>query len=116
MTGDKVPFYYHLGDVFVSASVTETQGLTFMEAMASHRIVLSRFDENLSGVIKNNITGFFFTNEKDFGEKLNHIHAMSIEEKEKLLIAATETVDVYSIEHFYANIMEVYHRAIRQSW
>jgi len=113
---EKVPFFYHLGDVFVSASVTETQGLTFMEAMASHRIVLSRFDENLSGVIKNNITGFFFTSENDFGEKLHHIHAMTEEEKTKLLKAAMETVDVYSIEHFYENIMEVYHRAIRQSW
>lgn len=113
---EKVPFFYHLGEVFVSASVTETQGLTFMEAMAAHRLMLCRFDENLSGVIKNNETGFFFTGTDDFGEKLEHIHNMGSEEKAKMLAAAMETVDVYSIERFYDNIMEVYHRAIRHSW
>lgn len=32
---EKVPLYYNIGDVFVNASITETQGLTFIEAMAS---------------------------------------------------------------------------------
>lgn len=113
---EKVPFYYHVGDVFVSASVTETQGLTFMEAMASRHIVLARFDENLSGVITNNETGFFFTNEHDFGEKIQRIHDLSPEKIETLLNSAMEKVDVFSIERFYENIMEVYHRAVRQYW
>jgi len=114
--GEKVPFYYHVSDIFVSASVTETQGLTFMEAMASRHIVLARFDENLSGVISNNETGFFFTNENDFGEKVERIHQLESEKKESLLNAAMEKVDVFSIERFYENIMEVYHRAVRQYW
>lgn len=114
--GDKVPFYYHVGDVFVSASVTETQGLTFMEAMASHHIVLARFDENLSGVITNNETGFFFTNENDFGEKIRRIHDLPEDKKQAMIAAAMEKVDVFSIERFYENILEVYYRAIRQYW
>ncbi len=114
--GEKVPFYYHVSDIFVSASVTETQGLTFMEAMASRHIVLARFDENLSGVISNNETGFFFTNEHDFGEKVERIHHLEVDKKEALLNAAMEKVDVFSIERFYENIMEVYHRAVRQYW
>lgn len=114
--GEQVPFYYHISDIFVSASVTETQGLTFMEAMASRHIVLARFDENLSGVISNNETGYFFTNEHDFGEKVVRIHGLDEEKKEAMLTAAMEKVDVFSIERFYDNIMEVYHRAVRQYW
>ena len=67
---DNVGFYYHLGDVFVSASVTETQGLTFMEAMAASKVLLARYDENLVGVIKDKVTGLFFKDENDFVTKL----------------------------------------------
>ena len=60
----EVPFYYHLADIYTSASITETQGLTFMEAMASGTIVLARFDANLADTIIDGETGFFFTNEE----------------------------------------------------
>ena len=62
----EVPFYYHLADIYTSASITETQGLTFMEAMAAGKIVLARFDSNLTGTIINGKTGFFFTDEASF--------------------------------------------------
>ena len=41
-----------------------------MEAMASELIVLARYDDNLSGTIKDNETGFFFKDENDFPDKL----------------------------------------------
>ena len=57
--------YYLISDFFLNASISETQGLTFMEAMASSVPVLCRFDNNLVGVINNNKTGFFFVDEKE---------------------------------------------------
>ena len=36
-----------MSDVFCSASITETQGLTFIEAMAASLPVLARYDQNL---------------------------------------------------------------------
>ena len=41
------PSYYHLSNVFVSASITETQGLTYIEAMASGIPAVARYHENL---------------------------------------------------------------------
>ena len=32
---EKISSYYHLGELFISASTSETQGLTYIEAMAS---------------------------------------------------------------------------------
>lgn len=112
----EVPFYYHLGDIFVSASVTETQGLTFMEAMAANKIVLARFDNNLVGVINDTKTGFFFTDAKDFAVKASHILMLSEDEKKRIKEEALKLINDYSIETFYENIMEVYHRAIRANW
>lgn len=50
-SADVIPDFYYSGDLFVSASLTETQGLTFIEAMASSLPVLARYDSNLDPVI-----------------------------------------------------------------
>ena len=112
----EVPFYYHLADIYTSASITETQGLTFMEAMASGTIVLARFDTNLSDTITDGQTGFFFTDENSFVEKAERIFALSDEGRKKIIDQAFETVDKYSISKFYDNIMEVYNRALKKFW
>ena len=112
----EVPFYYHLADIYTSASVTETQGLTFMEAMAAGAIVLARYDTNLSGTIIDNDTGFFFTSDEEFVKKVDRIFSMKEEERQKIRQNAYEIVDIYSIERFYQKIMEVYNRAIKKYW
>ena len=112
----EVPFYYHLADIYTSASITETQGLTFMEAMASGTIVLARFDTNLSDTITDGQTGFFFTDENSFVEQAERIFALSDEGRKKIIDQAFETVDKYSISKFYDNIMEVYNRALKKFW
>ncbi|MCH5171267.1 MAG: glycosyltransferase [Erysipelotrichales bacterium] len=113
---DEVPYYYHLGNVFVSASVTETQGLTFMEAMASRTFILARFDENLADVIIDNETGFYFESEDDFCDELIKVIDLNSQAKDKILNNAYELVGRYSLDNFYNNIMEVYKRAFRKYW
>ena len=112
----EVPFYYHLADIYTSASLTETQGLTFMEAMVSKCIVITRYDDNLSGTIIEGETGFFFIDEASFVTKVDRIFKMNEEEKNKIINNALEIVDKYSLEKFYLNIFEVYKRAIRKFW
>lgn len=112
----EVPFYYHLADIYTSASTTETQGLTFMEAMAAKDIVLARYDDNLSGTIIDGQTGYFFTDENSFIEKAERIFALSEEEKQEIYKNALDIVDIYSIEKFYNNIIGVYKRAIKKYW
>lgn len=111
-----VPYYYHLADIYTSASITETQGLTFMEAMASGAIVLARFDDNLTGTIEDNDTGFFFTDLNSFVEKSYKIYSMNEKEKQLIQNNAYRIIEQYSIETFYNNIMEVYYRAIKSLW
>ena len=112
----EVPFYYHLADIYTSASITETQGLTFMEAMAAGKIVLARFDSNLTGTIINGKTGFFFTDDASFVSQVEKIFAMSKEQKQTIIKEAYRIIDIYSIDRFYKNILRVYNRAIRKYW
>ena len=116
VSGLEVPFYYHLADIYTSASITETQGLTFMEAMAAGRIVLARFDSNLTGTIINGKTGFFFTDDASFVSQVEKIFSLSKEQKAAIIQEAYRTADIYSLDKFYENIVRVYKRAIRKFW
>ena len=116
VSGLEVPFYYHLADIYTSASITETQGLTFMEAMAAGRIVLARFDSNLTGTIINGKTGFFFTDDASFVSQAEKIFSLTKEQKAAIVQEAYRIADIYSLDKFYENIVRVYKRAIRKFW
>jgi len=62
--------YYQMGDVFVGASLTETQGLTFAEAMAAQIPVVAKYDKNLDGIIEDEINGRIFYKDEELSEIL----------------------------------------------
>ena len=111
-----VPFYYQLADLYLSASTSETQGLTFIESIASKTLVLCRFDENLVEVIKDNVTGFYFGDEYSFSSKLEKIINLEKKEKENIINTAYKNNRKYSLDAFYENMEEVYNRARRKKW
>jgi 1,2-diacylglycerol 3-alpha-glucosyltransferase len=111
-----VPYYYQLADVFVSASLTETQGLTFMEAMVSERVVLCRFDENLADLIRHQQTGFIFSDEEDFVRQVKAIFNLTTTKRDQMKQDVANVVNQYALPNFYQNLIEVYQRATRQYW
>lgn len=70
---DKVQDYYQLGDVFVSASTSETQGLTYVEAAANGLPLLCREDPCLQNVMSEGINGYTFTDADSFRQGLDAI-------------------------------------------
>lgn len=113
----EVPLYYALADIYTSASVSETQGLTYIEAMASGKIVMARYDLNLTDVISDGRTGFFFKDEASFSEKLTHILSLPQEEKNKIIKSAYDNdVSKYGLDLYYERIHLVYEKAIRKLW
>jgi len=113
---DKVGFYYRLSDVYTSASLTETQGLTFMEAMASESVVLARYDTNLVGTIIDKYNGFFFNNEEEYVSLLYEILTDKKGSLNAIRTNAINSLDNYSLETFYQKSMEAYLRAKRKYW
>lgn len=68
-----VPVYYRLGDVFVCASSSETQGLTYLEAMACGLPQVVRHDECLRGVVQNGKNGYQFTTPEECAAHLDRL-------------------------------------------
>ncbi len=99
--------YYKLGDVFVNASKSETQGLTYIEALASSLPVLVQSDECLLDVVYNDYNGFLFDGEIELASIMNDI------EKNKNKISDLKKNCSKSVEKFskicYANsVQQIY--------
>ena len=88
----EVSDYYLASDVFVSASLTETQGLTFIEALASGLPVFARHDEVLDELVYENESGYYFSSPEEFANKLSLYNSLSEEEKEKIKEKAVDVV------------------------
>lgn len=70
---ERVQRYYQLGDVFVSASTSETQGLTYIEAAANGLPLLCRRDPCLRDVVAWGENGYDYTDEEGFISALDAI-------------------------------------------
>lgn len=104
---DSIGKFYQLGDVFVSASVTETQGLTFAEAMAAHIPVVAKQDKSIEGIIEDRKTGRVFANDEQLAEVLYEL--LTDEEQTKQIIEnAYEMVELLSAENFGKKVENVY--------
>ena len=68
---EQVADWYRLGDLFVSASSSETQGLTYVEALAAGVPALCRADDCLTGVIREGENGWQYRDEQEFLHRLD---------------------------------------------
>ncbi len=108
----EVQDYYQLGDVFVSASTSETQGLTYIEAEANGLPLLCRRDECLRDVIEQGENGYEYASEEEFLEWIDHIAGdenwRSEAGKRSEEIAATFDKEAFAsaIESVYKSILE----------
>lgn len=103
--------YYHLANVFLSGSKMETQGLTYIEAMASGAVVLAQNDPVLEGVIKDGENGFVYNGKKDFLKKLDYI----LENEDKLTKVKQEARKKgleYSSDIYIDRLQKIYKEAV----
>lgn len=109
---NEVPKYYNIGDVFVNASITETQGLTFIEAMSAEIPVVAKYAPNLSEFIHTNKNGILVKKNSDFKKAI--IDVIENENLRKTLIrGGNETAKEYSIEVFGDKLEMLYTEIIK---
>lgn len=70
---DNIYKYYQLLDFFVSASVSETQGLTYIEALANGLGVIARRDLALEGVVEDGKNGLIYDDKLELEEKIERV-------------------------------------------
>ena len=108
---DDVYRYYAMGDVFVSASTFETQGMTYLEAMACGLPQVCRDDGCLAGVIENGKNGFLYHTEQDFVAAVSKI-LLNRQLWEKMSACALEMAAGFSDKRFVQQIIALYKKAL----
>ena len=108
---EAIPIYYQLGDVFVSASQSETQGLTIIEAMAASLPALCIDDESFRNTVIDDLNGYLFKDKKECKEII-----LKLMNDKKLLeniqIGARNSAEMHSSKYFAEKVLDVYKLAI----
>ncbi len=109
---DDVPIYYDLANVFISASQSETQGLTIIEAMASSLPALCINDESFVGTVVDDLNGYLFQNEEECIDAI-----LKIMNDKRLLssleVGARNSAEMHSSKYFAERVLDVYNLAIK---
>ena len=111
---EDIPLYYNISDIFVTASHTETQGLTVIEAMAASLPVVALDDESFRNTVINELTGYLFKNKKEYiNSILNLINNPKL--IEKMGKQGRINSETYSSKYFAERVLDVYRLTIRNN-
>ena len=99
--------YYQLGDVFVSASTSETQGLTYIEAAANGLPLLCRRDPCLDGVLIEGCNGYEYEAEEEFCGIIETL-LQNPQWRQEAGTQSMQIADTFDKEHFAEKIEDIY--------
>ena len=108
---DDMPKYYQIADVFATASRSETQGLTVVEAMAAEIPVVCVDDDSFKIVVIDDLNGKLFKNKKEYVKIIDEL----IKDNKLLLRLGTQariSAEPYSSKYFAERVLEVYKKAV----
>ena len=107
----EVSRYYHAGDLFVSASSSETQGLTYLEALSSSLPLLCRRDACLDGVLLDGVNGWQYRTQEEFSDRLAFFLGHP-EIRQDLSREALRSSRRFGVAAFAENVENVYRKQI----
>lgn len=109
-----VPRWYRAGDVFVSASLSETQGLTFIEALASGLPLLCYRDPSIAAVVLEGRTGHMVDSSEEFIAQLDRMLGDDVALEQMSVRAAEHARATCSAEAYGTRVLDVYQDARRR--
>ncbi len=111
---DEIHKYYQIPQVFVTASHTETQGLTLLEAMAASVPVIGYDDEAFRDVVVPDLNGYLFKENKDY---LEYVEKTMKDKKllERLSRQARINAESHSAKYYGEKVLDVYYTALGES-
>jgi 1,2-diacylglycerol 3-alpha-glucosyltransferase len=110
---EEIGKYYQAGDLFVSASTTETQGIVYVEAMAAQIPLIVRRDRSVEDILIDGKTGLFFGDEKELAVRAASL-LLNKPERDKLAAGAWEHVQSISSEIFVQRMLDLYKKMIEE--
>ncbi|MFV0414321.1 MAG: glycosyltransferase [Oscillospiraceae bacterium] len=109
-----LPAYYHAFNLFSTASLSEMNSISLLEATASGLFAVNRLDcENLDQIVSGK-NGEVFTSSKEYAETLAWYAALPLQEKQALRKSVSEYANRYGRREFTLTVLDVYEEAIRK--
>lgn len=106
-----IPIYYQLGNVFVTASKSETQGLTVVEAISSSLPVVAIKDDSFVNSVIEDFNGYIFENDEKYIDSISKLYEdrniyNRFSNQSRILSSN------FSSEYFALKVLKVYEVAI----
>ena len=110
----EIASYYAISNIFVTASVTETQGLTVIEAMAASIPVVCADDESFRDAVIDGLNGKVFKNDKEYVNAIENLYKNK-EQYKVMCKQARVTAESHSLKYYAEKILDVYNITINGS-
>ncbi len=113
----KIPAFYQSADVFLFASLTDTQGIVILEALSCGLPVIALKDDAFVDIIVNNKNGFLINqnSSKLFAQKIITLLDDSFLYK-KFSIGAVKTAQNFSEKNMAKELIEIYKTRIEKRY
>ncbi len=87
-----LPPYIHTCDIYVTASLSDTNSISMLEGMAGGLPVLQLYDELNADQVRDGVNGYMFRNAKEMGQRLRQIRDMDPQELQVLKNSVIQSV------------------------
>ena len=109
-----LPLYYDFCDLYITASLSDTNSISMKEGLAMELPVLSLTDELNEGQIIDGINGFNFNDAKELFDCIDHYRGLSETERESLRRGARDSVLEADCVALAQHVLPIYERLIAE--
>lgn len=109
---DRLPAYYQACNLFATASLSEMNSISLLEATASGLYAVQRLDVYNRDQIKSGVNGDVFNTVEEFAEIVNQQVALSAKEKKQRKLDVSAYATRYGPKEFTQAILNVYNLAL----
>ena len=111
---DDLPPYYRAFDLYATASTSEMNSISMLEAMASGLYILQRLDVYNRDQIESGVNGDVFETSKEFGKLVREEGTMTLEKRRSRHDGVVAYTMRYGVEEFITSVLKVYEKAIEE--
>lgn len=108
-----LPTYYGACQLYITASLSDTNSISMKEAMATGLPVIHIHDPMNAGQVVNGINGFIYNNADEMYLAMNCFKKMSPAERKELVNSVVNSVKIYGCEALAKYLVTVYEKAIK---
>jgi 1,2-diacylglycerol 3-alpha-glucosyltransferase len=107
-----LPVYYGACQLYVTASLSDTNSISMKEAMATGLPVLHIHDPLNAGQVVNGVNGYIYHDADEMYDILKRYQAMNNDERDALRSSVINSVKIYGCEALAEYLIKVYKKAI----